>query len=58
MRILPVLAIFFFILVTCGCVADKFATAEKTKEQSLQEMNASREYFDRMVAADPGNATA
>lgn len=58
MRMLPVLSIFLLVLATCGCVTHNPATAEKDRVQSADRTNANQEYFDRMVVADPGNATA
>ncbi|MFA4824828.1 MAG: hypothetical protein WC593_06670 [Methanoregula sp.] len=58
MRLLPVLSIFLFVLVTSGCVTNNPATAGLDRVQAADRTNASQEYFDRMVVADPGNATA
>jgi len=57
-RMVPLLSVFLFILVTCGCVADNPAAADKDPAGPAGSINASRDYYDRMVEADPGNATA
>ena len=58
MRMVPILSIFFLVLVTFGCVTHNPATAEKDRMRSGESINASQEYFDRMVVTDPRNATA